>query len=270
MHGEAQGKFSKAFVRVTEPIVFGNRPRTLIAIFLMTLFMVWQALHLQLDTGYEKQLPLGHPYMKVFRQYQQEFGGGNIILFSVQQKKGDIYTPEFMETLRKLTQSVFFTKGVDRARVSSLFTPDVRYLETVEEGFRGGNVIPAEYAPTPEMVEIIKSNTAKAKAIGRYVTNDQTGAMVFSELLEHDPMTGKRLDYLATAKLIEDVRQHFVNPKVYDYKLKADAGALKAGTVIDSVYTDPRKFTFRFHKIEVADPADCGQDHQRSRAATST
>ncbi|MDB5970584.1 MAG: hypothetical protein JWQ90_3034 [Hydrocarboniphaga sp.] len=259
MHGEAQGKFSKAFVRVTEPIVFGNRPRTLVAIFLMTLFMVWQALHLQLDTGYEKQLPLGHPYMKVFKQYQQEFGGGNIVLFSLQQKKGDIYTPEFMETLRKLTQSVFFTKGVDRARVSSLFTPDVRYLETVEDGFRGGNVIPAEYAATPEMVEIIKSNTAKAKAIGRYVTNDQTGAMVFSELLEHDPMTGKRMDYLATAKLIEDVRQHFINPKVYDYKLKADKEGLKAGAVIDSVYTDPRKFTFRFHKIEVADPADAAK-----------
>ena len=32
MHSELQGKFSKLFVRVTEPIVFGNRPRTLSAI----------------------------------------------------------------------------------------------------------------------------------------------------------------------------------------------------------------------------------------------
>ena len=256
MHGEAQGKFSKAFVRVTEPIVFGNRPRTLLAIFLTTLFMVWQALHLQLDTGYEKQLPLGHPYMKVFKQYQTEFGGGNIVLFSVQQKEGDIYNPEFMETLRKLTQTVFFTKGVDRARVSSLFTPDVRYLETVEDGFRGGNVIPAEYAPTPEMVEIIKSNTAKAKAIGRYVTNDQTGAMVFSELLEIDPLTGKRLDYLATAKLIEDVRQRFTSQKMYELKLKKDVDGIPAGTVVKTTYMDPRKFTFRFSTIETVSPTD--------------
>ncbi|MHA4874999.1 hypothetical protein, partial [Enterococcus faecium] len=61
MHSEAQGKFSKLFVRVTEPIVFGKRPRTLGVLLVVTLFMVWEALHLKVDSGFEKQLPLGHP-----------------------------------------------------------------------------------------------------------------------------------------------------------------------------------------------------------------
>jgi len=67
MHGDARGAFSQWFIRMTEPIVFGRRPRTLIVLFVMTLFMGWQASQLRLDTGFEKQLPLGHPYIKVFK-----------------------------------------------------------------------------------------------------------------------------------------------------------------------------------------------------------
>ena len=46
-----------------------------VALLAMTLFMVFEALHLKTDAGLEKQLPLGHPYIKVFKQYQAEFGG---------------------------------------------------------------------------------------------------------------------------------------------------------------------------------------------------
>lgn len=41
MHSEAQGKFSKLFVRVTEPIVFGNRGRTMLVLAIVTAFMIF-------------------------------------------------------------------------------------------------------------------------------------------------------------------------------------------------------------------------------------
>ncbi|HKY93262.1 MAG TPA: MMPL family transporter, partial [Nevskiaceae bacterium] len=264
MHGDARGAFSQLFIRLTEPIVFGNRPRTLIVLFLLTLFMGWQAAHLKLDTGFEKQLPLGHPYIQVFKQYQQEFGGANLVLFALVQKKGDIYDPQYMETLRALTKAVFFTRGMDRARVSSIFTPDVRYLETVEGGFQGGNVIPAEYAPTPEMIDKIRSNIAKAKITGRLVSNDETGAMVFSELLERNPINNEKLDYIKTAHAIEDVRQHFTNPKMYEYKAKSDLDGFKAGEVVTRGYIDPRGLLFRFKEVDVAVKAGDGMSVVKS------
>ena len=42
---------------------------------LVTAFMGWQASQLRPDAGFEKQLPLEHPYIQVFKQYQQDFGG---------------------------------------------------------------------------------------------------------------------------------------------------------------------------------------------------
>ncbi len=252
MHSEPQGKFSKLFVRVTEPVVFGNRPRTLVVLALVTLFMVWEALHLKIDSGFEKQLPLGHPYIQVFKQYEKEFGGANLVLFAVTEKKEkDIYNPTFMATLRAATDSVTFLPGTDRARVSSIYTPDVRYLEVVEEGFAGGNVISADFTPTPENLEKVKANVSKAGIIGRLVANDQRGAMIFSELLEKDPITGATIDYIETAGRIEEIRQKYLNPKAYELKLKADREPLKAGDVVKTVYKDPRGLLFGFKTIDI-------------------
>ena len=252
MHSEAQGKFSKLFVRVTEPIVFGNRGRTMLVLAIVTAFMIFEALQLKIDSGFEKQLPLGHPYIQIFKQYEKEFGGANLVLFAVTEKKEkDIYNPSFMTTLRAATDSVNFLPGTDRARVSSIFTPDVRYLEVVEEGFAGGNVISADFTPTPENLEKVRANVSKAGIVGRLVANDQRGAMIFSELLERDPITGKTIEYIKTAGLIEDIRQKYINPKMYEYKLKADREPLKAGEVVKRVYHDPRGLLFRFATVDV-------------------
>jgi uncharacterized protein len=115
--------------------------------------------------------------------------------------------------------------------VSSLFTPDVRFIEVVEGGFSGGNVIPAEFQPTPEMLARVRSNVNKSTVVGRLVANDHGAAMVFAELLEFDPLTGDKLDYVKAANLLEDLRGRFTNPEMYEYKLTADHPPFKAGDV---------------------------------------
>ena len=260
-HGDPNSKFSQWFLRLTVPIVFEHRRWTLAVIALMTVFMGYQASQLRLDAGFEKQLPLGHPYIEIFRKYQKDFGGANTVLFALKQNqgKGDIFQPEYMNSLRTLTKSVFFTPGIDRARVSSLFTPDVRYLETIEGGFQGGNVVPADFAPTPEMMEKLRSNVAKAKVTGRYVANDLTGAMIFSELLEINPVTGAKLDYFETADLIEQVRQRIINPRMYQFRLKEDAAPFKAGDVVRTDYLDPRRLFFAFEQVKIETRDDIGK-----------
>ena len=127
--------------------------------------------------------------------------------------------------------------------MSSLFTPDVRYVEVVEGGFKGGNVIPAEYQPTDEMYALVKGNVNKGGHVGRYTTNDQRGAMIYSELLEVDPVSGEKLDYGAVARILEDkVRGRFMSPKKYVYKLTSDYQSIPAGTVIGERFSLPQGF----------------------------
>ncbi|MGH8561332.1 MAG: efflux RND transporter permease subunit, partial [Nevskiales bacterium] len=222
-------------LKVVEPVIYGQRMLCLAALLLATLFLGWQATRTKVDAGFEKSLPLKHEYMQIFKKYQEAFGGANTVLVAVVQKqdKGDIYNEQFLATLKKVTDEVFFLPGVDRARVQSLFTPNTRYIEVVEGGFSGGNVVPAEYAPTPEMFALVKTNVGKANIIGRFVTNDQHGAMVASELLERDPVTNERLDYKRVAANLENrIRGQFTAPEIYEYKLTKDIAGLKAGDVI--------------------------------------
>jgi len=212
-------------LRAIEPIIYAKRWLTMGILIALTVFFAVVASGIKPDAGYDKSIPLKHPYMQVLKQYQADFGGANNVLVALIQKegKGEIYNAAFLASLKQATDEVFFLPGVDRSRVSSLFTPDVRFVEVVEGGFKGGNVIPAEYAPTPEMFALVKGNTQKGGHVGRFTTKDQTGAMIFSELLEVDPVSGEKLDYAAVAEILEDkVRGRFMSPKKYVYKLNAD------------------------------------------------
>ncbi len=195
--------------------VFGGR-RVVVALFVVaTVAMGWFAAHLKIDAGFEKFLPLQHPYMQTFVKHQAEFGGANRILIAVRAKQGDIFTPEFLATLKTATDEVFFIDGIDRTRVQSLFTPNVRFVEIVEDGFAGGPVIPADFGPTAESAAKVRENVLKSGQIGRLVANDFSAAMISAALLDIDPSTGQKLDYRKVARDLEQkIRQRLVSDTV--------------------------------------------------------
>lgn len=218
---------TRAILRVVEPVVYARRGLTLIVLILCTVFLAWNAAQLRPNAGWLKMVPKEHPYMKTFLQYYADFGGANTVLIALHNKKGDIYQPEFMETLRKASDDAFFIPGVDRSRVTSIFSPSILYIEVVEGGLAGENVIPSVYAPTPEMMQRIRRNVAKASVIGRLVSEDQTTALIQLELLEHDPKSGT-VDQLADAArpLPDRLRDAWKNGANLNDRLKAVSGIL--------------------------------------------
>ncbi len=205
MAGKAMFSQEK-ILAVVEPIVYGKRGLMLALLGVLTAVFAWFAAGTHVDAGFDKSIPLEHPYMQVLKQYEDDFGGANTVLVALIQKdkSQDIYNEHFLSKLKKVTDEIFFLPGIDRSRVSSIFTPDVRYVEVVEGGFAGGNVIPAEYQPTDYYFNLVRANVGKGGHVGRYVSKDQRGAMVFSELLEVDPVTGQKLDYREVAKQLEE------------------------------------------------------------------
>jgi predicted RND superfamily exporter protein len=189
--------------------VFSVRPLILIIFVFGTLAMLFFMAQLRVDAGFMKQLPLDHEYMQTFMDYEREFGGANRVMVALVSEDGEMFTGDFFESLEEITDRVFFIPGVDRASVRSLFTPNVRFVEVVADGFAGGNVIPADFAPSPEMFEKVRSNIVKSGEVGRLVAEDFSGAMVWANLLERDPSTGQQLDYQDVAAQLEAIRADF-------------------------------------------------------------
>ncbi len=202
-------------IRRVEALIFGHRHVTMAAFALVTVILAVFAARTHIDASFAKQLPTDHEYIRNFTKYQAQFGGANRVVIALMAKQGDIFTPEFFKTLKAVTDETFYLPGVDRAQVSSIFTPNVRYMEVVEDGLQGGNVVPSGFAPTPESFAQVQQNIIKSGRVGMLVSNDYTGAAVIASLLEIDPQTGRRLDYAQVAAALEhSIREKYQSPEI--------------------------------------------------------
>ncbi|MBP0631064.1 efflux RND transporter permease subunit [Cupriavidus sp. AcVe19-1a] len=206
---QSSGRLGR-FVDACAGVLMHRRRLLLLLCLAVTVALGFTATRLRLDPGFNKMIPLQHPYMQVFTKYASTFSGANTVLVSLRWKgDGDIYNAAFMDKLRHATDEVFFIPGVDRSRVFSLFTPNVRYTEVTEAGFRGDVVVPGRFSGTPAELDKVRRNVARSGQIGRLVSNDLKSALIRAELRETDPATGKTIDYGSVARQLEKIRAQF-------------------------------------------------------------
>ena len=186
-----------------ERLVFGHRGAVLAALALLTVVMGVFAAQLRMDAGFDKQLPQDHEYVGTFFQYREQVFGANRIIVVVRAREGEIWSAAGLRRLHDVTQSVMFLPGIDRRTVTSLWTPNTRVLGVTEDGFKAEDVIGGDITPDrldAGRIERIRGNALAGGYIGTLVATDNGGAMVVGDLLESDPATGKRLDYLDFAR----------------------------------------------------------------------
>jgi predicted RND superfamily exporter protein len=193
-------------------LLINTRVILLLLFLALTVFFGIQLSKLRPDASFEKMIPISHSYIVNFLENRSDLSGlGNAVRITVETTEGDIFTAEFQEMLRQVTDEVFYIKGVDRSGLQSLWTPNVRWQEVTEEGFVGGSVIPDDYDGSPRTLRKLRSNTLKSGQIGRLVANNFRSATILAPLVEKDPETGERLDYHALSgdleRLIRDKYQ---------------------------------------------------------------
>jgi predicted RND superfamily exporter protein len=193
-----------------EITLFRHRIFVLMLFTLTSGFLFFQATQIKLDASFTKNIPLNHSYMKTYIKHRANFGGANNILISVCDAKGDIFNESFFDALKGVHDKLFFIPGVDRIQVKSIFSPNTRFVEIVEDGFAGGPVIPADFQATEQGLSIVKGNIEKAGVVGSIIADDYSCAMVKAALLDMNPETGEKLDILKISEQLEhDVRQEF-------------------------------------------------------------
>ena len=232
-------KYAKAragrLVERCADLLLARRKLLLTVFLLLTLGLGYSATHTQLDPGFNKQIPVRHEYMLNFLEFSQYFTGANRFLVSVRWKgEGDIYNPEFLDTLRKVTDDVFFINGVSRASVTSLFTANVRYIEITEEGFFGDVVVPPRFTASAEDLAQVRSNAARSGQVGRLVANDLKSAMVRADLQDVDPQTGKSVSYVEVAKRLEGIRDKYSSDQI---EINIVGFAKLVGDVVEGLMT---------------------------------
>mgnify|MGYP006422543703 CR=1 FL=1 len=194
-----------------ERLIFNNRLPLLILFLIATLFLGYNAAKIQPDASFERLIPLEHPYIVNMLKHRDDLQNlGNFIRVAVEHENGDIFDKEYMATLEKINDEVFYLNGVERSGLKSLWTSNVRWQEVTEEGFQGGTVIPDNYNGSDESLEQLRNNVLRSSEIGRLVADDFESSIIYAPLLEKDPDTGKSLDYHALSQALEEkIRQKY-------------------------------------------------------------
>jgi predicted RND superfamily exporter protein len=200
-------------VDALERIFFRRRGVVLVVLALFTLLTGWQALGVRVDTAFEKHLPLGHEYIDTFLEYRDQLIGVNRVIVVLRAKHGDIWNPAFLRRLSEITDAVAFLPGIDRRTVTSLWTPNIRYIEITEEGMRSEDMIGADVtAGTLDQADVdrIRDRVLRSGLVGRLVSNDFTAAMVVAEAVGVDIDSQQQVGVIDLAHRLEtQVRQPF-------------------------------------------------------------
>ena len=196
--------FDQGSGNALERLVFNHRLLFIVVCALITVLLGWQAAKLTVNTGFDKMIPQNHPYIQNYFENRGKLGGlGNVVRIVIENTKGDVFDPAFLELTRQINDTVFLMPGVERSFIKSIWMASVRWTEVTEEGFRGGQVMPDDYDGSERTIEKLKTGVRRAGIVGSLVSNDYKSIMIVVPLLEKNAETNERLDYSAFSRQLE-------------------------------------------------------------------
>jgi predicted RND superfamily exporter protein len=210
--------------------LFAVRPLILLAFIAATVLLGFQASKIELNTDIRKMVPLDHPYIQNFLEHQNDLSLGNDVRVIVAETQSDdIFNADYANALKEITDEVFALEGVDPSKIRSLWTSNVRWNEVTEQGFQGGEVIPAGYDGSQDSLEQLRTNVLRSGQVGRLVADNFQSSVVHAYLL--DALGDDGVDIPALSARLEEIRSKYQD-KYPNVRIHIVGLAKKAGDVM--------------------------------------
>ncbi len=190
--------------RAVEQFVFSRRLIVLSVMAAITLGLGFALPKLEIASGFEKKIPVNHPYIRTFQHYRSSFSGADRLWIVVKADTGTILTAEGLERVAGIAAGLSQIALIDPASLRSVWSPDAVYIDPDEGKIR--RVIPAGLKPgtlnDPALARIRRS-IEKAHVLGDLVSPDLDAAMITADLL---PQRGKaEPDLEALSRALEQI-----------------------------------------------------------------
>ena len=138
---EEAEKQKAALYRLGAGLIRLRLPITII-VALLTGFMAYKALQLEMFTSVNNLLPYQHPWVQVHFRFAEQFGGANNINVMLRVKQGDVFTKEILTKIYQMTQAMDRVVGVNHDQISSIGPSDNPLLDCLW----GNDCLPARHA----------------------------------------------------------------------------------------------------------------------------
>lgn len=153
--------------------------------FLLTLLMAISAFRVHVKTAFEDLLPTNHPYVQVHKKFQQGFGGSNVVSIMVSVDQGDIFTPEVLGKIKKVTTSLDQVDGVNPFQIISLASKKLREVKASTDSIETKPVMWPDVPQSKEELDVLKTSVLNNSLIyGAYVSKDLKSALITVDFYE--------------------------------------------------------------------------------------
>jgi len=193
--------------------LFRHRGVFLALVAVVTIASLVPLSRITLDTGIATHLPAEHEFIRTFLDYEEELLGTDRVIVVLRARRGDIWTVAAMRRLKEITDALAGLPDIDRRTVTSLWTPNVTYMEITEDGLHTEDIVGAGFTVDNldgEEVARIRERVLRGGLHGRLVANDDTAALVVGSTTATNPETGEKPDRLQLAARLEtELRKKF-------------------------------------------------------------
>ena len=180
------------------------RPRLVLGVILLgTLGFASQIPQLRIWTDFADLLPQSHPYIQVYDEIKEDFGGANAIVFAIEVEDGSIFNNDTLALIHQATQGIDAVPSVNHHRLRSLTHRTVRSVHLSPSGnFASDPYYETRNAPysQTELERMRARVTAAPRVYGPLVSEDMSAALIKAQLNEND------LDYEKTFAALLQMR----------------------------------------------------------------
>jgi len=158
---------------------------TIVAVTLMTAFFGYHLTGIKLHTDFFDFYPRQHEYIKFYEEFRRMFGSANIMSVILEVKDGDIYNPETLQKLDRITKYMVETRGVVPTQILSIAHPKVRSFSAAEGTISIREIFYPTVPQTQADADRVRFSVYSNRGVrGVFVSNDDKAAVVHTGFWE--------------------------------------------------------------------------------------
>lgn len=163
-----------------------ERRKAVVAVILaLTAVFGYFAVHVEIKTIFHDLLPKGHPFIEINDQYNERFGGPNIVSIMVEAEEGDIFQPKVLERIKQITDEMYMVPAINQFQVISLASRKLRSINSSTMGIETTPMMWPDLPQTQEEIDALRENVLSNPLVyGRYVSPDLKSALITADFID--------------------------------------------------------------------------------------
>jgi predicted RND superfamily exporter protein len=174
-----------------------RRRAVIVAVALVTALAAWGASGIRIATVFSDLLPERHPYVEVNNQFARTFGGANVVSIMLSVEEGDIFRPELLERVQRISRTLVDVEAVDPFQINSLTSRKAKNIRSSTEGL---SIVPLMYPDLPttaaELVEAREAVLRSPLIYGPMVSHDLRSTLITVDFFDQEIDYGNVFDQI--------------------------------------------------------------------------